>query len=93
MVCFCKVLVLHFLISGLICEYQITQIYNSEKEVPFSISILDKRTGVAEITLKANYSSITCSNQTEYQFRIQALDCGSLTDGYGSFFNQRVSRR
>jgi len=57
------------------------------------VSVLDKRTGAAEISIAASYSSLTCSNETEFVFYIQAMDCGALTDGLGSYFNQRYSHR
>ena len=84
----------NFFLAGLICGYHI---FSSKKKnddvIPFAVSVVNKRTGEANILLKADHLLTVCQNESEYEYLISAVDCGSYTDGYGNYFKQRSSHK
>ena len=78
---------------GLICGYNLYAINHEDNKIPFVVSILNKRTGEAEILLKDDEKLVACHNHTVYNFHITAFDCGISPNSKGVSHGQRSSRK
>lgn len=79
---------------GLICEYRLYPIGNdTEENIPFEVSIVNKKIGAGEMSLKPNFRTRDCALKQEYNFNMAALDCGAGVDVNDRQKNQRKSDR
>ncbi|XP_076806003.1 calsyntenin-1-like isoform X1 [Clavelina lepadiformis] len=80
-------------LPGLICQYRLHTNKGESSELPFTVAIIDKRSGTGEIRLKDGQKFLDCAQQKTYTLYVTAHDCGVGNDKDGNIIGQRNSRK